>query len=298
MTQGGLTQGNSRDGLLADCSHCQALCCVGPVLTRSADFAIDKPAAVPCRNLLGDSCGIHTELRPRGFPGCLAFDCFGAGQQVVQVTFAGRHRNDGPDTAAAMFAALPVVQQLHETLWHLAQAAEVLPPGALHSEVVQLSTETRALASGSADELARLDTAAHRGRVGPLLALVSETVRSAIADRGPDQIGADLIGARLAGADLHGVSLRGAYLIGADLSGADLRCSDLLGADLRGADLRGARLTDALFLTRSQVAAAQGDITTTLPAVLESPPHWRPTRSSGAPADRRAGPVADGAARP
>lgn len=264
-----------RENLIADCARCQALCCVGPVLTRSADFAIDKPAGAPCPNLLGDSCGIHTELRPRGFPGCVAFDCFGAGQFLVEVTFAGRHRSDGPGTAAAMFAALPVVQQLHETLWYLAQAVEVLPPGALLSEVTRLGDETRVLAAGSAAELARLDTAAHRGQVGPLLTRVSETIRSVIPNRGPDRIGADLIGARLARADLHGISLRGAYLIGADLRGADLCGSDLLGADLRGADLRGARLAGALFLTSPQLAAAIGDAVTTLPAFLDPPAHWR-----------------------
>lgn len=264
-----------RENLIADCARCQALCCVGPVLTRSADFAMDKSAGVPCPNLLGDSCGIHTELRPRGFPGCVAFDCFGAGQHLVEVTFAGRHRSDGPDTAVAMFAALPVLQQLHETLWYLAQAVEVLPPGALLSEVTQLGDETRAMAAGSTDELARLDTTTHRGRVGLLLTRVSETVRAVITDRGADRIGADLIGARLAGADLRGICLRGAYLIGADLRGADLRGSDLLGADLRGADLRGARLIDALFLTRSQLAAAIGDATTSLPAFLDPPAEWR-----------------------
>ena len=267
-----------RQDLIADCSRCQALCCVGPILTRSADFAIDKPAGVPCPNLVDNSCGIHAELRPRGFPGCLAFDCFGAGQHLVEATFAGRHRNDGPDTAAAMFAALPVMQQLHETLWYLAQATESLPPGPLRAEVIALSDETRGLASGSAEELVRLDVAAHRGRVGPLLSRVSETVRADIPHRGADRIGADLIGARLAGADLHGISLRGAYLIGADLSGADLRGADLLGADLRGADLRRARLTDTLFSTNSQVAAAVGDAATTLPAFLQRPLHWHRAR--------------------
>ena len=43
---------------------------------------------------------MHAELRERGFPGCDVFDCFGAGQRVVQVVFgiiaglaANRHEN-------------------------------------------------------------------------------------------------------------------------------------------------------------------------------------------------------------
>ena len=102
--------------LQADCARCRALCCVGPAFAASADFAVDKPAGQPCVNLSDDDrCGIHTELRPRGFPGCVAYDCFGAGQQVVQVTFGGRDREP------AMFAVLPVVRALNELLWYLAE---------------------------------------------------------------------------------------------------------------------------------------------------------------------------------
>jgi len=32
---------------------------------------------------------IHNDLRRHGFPGCAVYDCFSAGQQVSQVTFAG-----------------------------------------------------------------------------------------------------------------------------------------------------------------------------------------------------------------
>jgi len=61
---------DSRQLLRADCSRCVGLCCVAPACSASADFAIDKAAGAPCPNLLTDSrCGIHDELRPRGFPG-------------------------------------------------------------------------------------------------------------------------------------------------------------------------------------------------------------------------------------
>lgn len=76
--------------LRADCARCMGLCCVAPGFARSADFAIDKPAGTACPNLAADdSCSIHSELRPRGFPGCTTYDCFGAGQQVTQQTYAG-----------------------------------------------------------------------------------------------------------------------------------------------------------------------------------------------------------------
>src|SRR5438270_12612197 len=79
--------------LQADCDRCVGLCCVAPGFSASADFAIDKPPGDPCPNLAtapGDfRCRIHERLRAEGFPGCTAYDCFGAGQHVTQVTFRG-----------------------------------------------------------------------------------------------------------------------------------------------------------------------------------------------------------------
>src|SRR4051812_13802483 len=111
---------DARRHLRADCANCAALCCVAPAFAASADFAVDKPAGMPCPNLRDDDlCGIHDRLRDRGFPGCAVFDCFGAGQHVTQGTFAGRSWRESPELAGAMFAVLPVMRQLHEMLWHL-----------------------------------------------------------------------------------------------------------------------------------------------------------------------------------
>ncbi len=104
-------------GLRADCSRCAGLCCVAPAFAASTDFAIDKPAGQPCPNLRTEfGCSIHDSLRKRGFPGCVAFDCFGAGQQVVQVTFAGRTWRQDPEIAESMFAVFAVMRQLMELL--------------------------------------------------------------------------------------------------------------------------------------------------------------------------------------
>jgi hypothetical protein len=170
-----------------------------------------------------------------------------------------------------MFAALPVMRQLHEMLWYLTEAAALPGAAVLHDEVRTLLARTEALTRAGGDELAALDVAGHRGVVGELLERVSALVRGR---GGADRRGADLMGADLRGADLRRAGLRGAYLIGADLRGADLRTADLLGADLRAADLRGADLRDALFLTRPQLTAARGDAATRIPAGLDRPAHW------------------------
>jgi hypothetical protein len=251
---------DARRDLRADCSRCQALCCVAPAFARSADFAIDKPAGRPCPNLGPEfGCRIHATLRNRGFPGCAVFDCFGAGQQVVQVTFAGQDWRHSPAVATSMFAVFKVMRQLKESLWHLAEARELLPAGPLRDRVEQAQAQTAGLADGSAGELERLDGAAHRRLVGALLAQVSEALRADVPRRAADRMGADLIGAKLNGANLRGISLRGAYL---------------LSADLRGADLRQARMQTSLFLTQPQLDAAQGDARTSIPRWLTRPKDW------------------------
>ena len=109
--------------LLADCSSCFGLCCVALPFSKSSDFATNKNAGDPCKNLQEDfGCGIHTGLRKKGFTGCTVYDCFGAGQKVSQQTYDGISWRDAPETASDMFETFPVVRQLHELLWYLAEA--------------------------------------------------------------------------------------------------------------------------------------------------------------------------------
>jgi len=248
---------------------------VAPAFSASADFAIDKAAGQACPHLQSDfRCGIHKTLRQRGFPGCAAYDCFGAGQKVAQVTFHGRDWRSEPGIAKQMFDVFTIMRQLHELLWFLSEALTLQPARALHGELKLALAETERLTRCSPDEIVRLDAAAHRRRVDALLLRSSELVRGQARRGKIERSGADLAGADLRGADLRGASLRGARLIGADLSGADLRVSDLLGADFRAADLRGADLRGSLFLTQSQLDAAKGDTSTKLPRSLERPAHW------------------------
>ncbi|TFV49520.1 pentapeptide repeat-containing protein [Blastococcus sp. TF02A_35] len=263
---------DDRAHLRADCSRCAGLCCVAPAFAASADFAVDKPAGTPCTHLADDfRCGIHAELRERGFPGCTVFDCFGAGQQITQSTFGGRSWGESPELARSQFAVLPVMRQLHEMLWYLAEVLALPAAAGLHAEAQARRTEVEDLTRLDAAALAGLDVGARRAEVGELLGRVSDAVRGG---RGPDRRGADLMGRDLRRTDVRGASLRGAYLIGADLRGSDLGTADLLGADLRAADVRGADLGRCLFLTQPQVTAARGDAATALPSAVRRPPHW------------------------
>ncbi|MEV7614509.1 pentapeptide repeat-containing protein [Streptomyces sp. NPDC089799] len=261
--------------LIADCGNCFALCCVALPFARSADFAFDKAAGTPCRNLRQDfRCGTHTTLRDKGLQGCTVFDCFGAGQQVSQVTFGGRDWRTDRGTAAAMFEVFPVMRQLHELLFYVDQALGLPAARPVHGALRTALAETEELTRADAAALAAADVPALRAGINTLLLKTSELVRAKAPGKKKNHRGADLMGARLSGADLRGANLRGAYLIAADLSRADLRTADLIGADLRDADLRGADLTDTLFCTQAQLNAARGSATTRIPAGLTRPAHW------------------------
>ncbi|MCW2802419.1 MAG: oxetanocin resistance protein [Propionibacteriaceae bacterium] len=271
---------------MADCERCFGLCCVALPFAASADFAFDKRAGEPCRNLQSDfRCGIHSRLRQGGFAGCTVYDCFGAGQQVSQVTFGGEDWRQDSERASRMFEVFPVMRQLHELLWLLGEALTRTTAEPLHRELDMALQQVEELTQSSAADLVELDLDSRRRDIGALLRRTSALVRAEVLAAGKelhgdligaDLNGADLIGADLNGADLRGADLRGAYLIAADLRGADLRMADLLGADLRDAELGGADLIGCIFLTQTQLNAARGDGGTSVPPTLTRPDHWSP----------------------
>lgn len=262
--------------LRADCARCVGLCCVALGMSRSADFAIQKLPGRPCPNLTpAFRCGIHDRLRQKGFAGCDAFDCFGAGQQVTERTFAGHSWLEEPAIAAAMFSVFDTMRHLKEALWHLAHAAAATTDPELSEEIERARTLVVGLTDAEPARLERFDAMAFQEEIGKLLGKVSTEVRAGLPAAAVDHRGADLAGAELSEADLRGADLRGALLMGSDLSRAELFGADLLGSDLRGANLAGARLEGALFLTQAQVASAVGDPTTTIPPSLARPRHWQ-----------------------
>lgn len=262
--------------LRADCENCFGLCCVALPYAKSADFAFDKDGGTPCRNLQSNYlCGIHKDLRNKGFRGCSAYECFGAGQKVSQVTYKGMDWRSNKDIAQEMFDVYPIVQQLHEMLWYLNEVLTIDAAKSIHKEVKQSIEDTENLTNKSPEFILSIDVTEHRSKVNKLLIRASELVRAQVPKRQKNaRRGMDYLGAKLKGEDLKGANLRGALLIAADLRNADLRWCDVIGADFRDADISGANLTGSIFLTQAQVNAAKGNKQTKLPAALVPPAHW------------------------
>lgn len=244
----GVDRAGGRDPVLApDCSRCLGLCCVALPFSRGAEFPEDKPAGRPCRHLSKDfRCAVHDRLAATGWRGCVRYECFGAGQLVSQVTYAGRGWREGPEVAEEMFSVLAVVRALHEIRFLVSDPA--CAASSYAADAAALDAELAALTRAPAEVLLDVDLASVRARAGALFAGVSgERARR---------------------------SHRGADLLGADLRGADLSDVDLLGADLRGADIRAADLSHALFVSQPQLNGTWGDAGTRIPHRLSRPALW------------------------
>lgn len=273
-----------RKNLQANCKNCFGLCCAALCFSASEGFPTNKEAGQPCINLQSDfKCSVHTNLAERGLKGCIAFDCFGAGQKVSQISFGGNDWRKVPESAKTMFEVFLIVSRLQELLWYLTEALTFEVSRSIYNDLRSTIEETEQLTYLSVEELLKLDIPVHRAKVDTLLQKTSELVRTE-ASGGKQKIslrckkvlgqGLDLIGADLRKRDMRGENLRGAYLIAADLRDVDLSGADLIGADFRDADLRGANLSKSIFLTQAQINAAKGNADTKIPSSLSRPMHW------------------------
>jgi hypothetical protein len=87
---------------------------------------------------------IMKSLSERGLKGCLAFDCFGAGQKVAQTTYAGHDWRSVPESAKQMFEVFLIMRQLHELLWYLAEALTLQPARPIYGALSSCSKRRNA----------------------------------------------------------------------------------------------------------------------------------------------------------
>ncbi|MBN7772797.1 pentapeptide repeat-containing protein [Clostridium aminobutyricum] len=270
--------------LRADCKNCFGMCCVALYFSTSEGFPIDKEPGTPCPNLQSNfTCGVHSHLRERGLKGCDAFDCFGAGPKIAQITFKGANWREKPEAANKMYESFLIMRQLQEVLWYLNQAANIKSDLPYRQHLDTVIKKIEKLTYLDADDLLKLDIAVHRAEANTYLLQTSELIRGQILKEiSSEQYkkkklkqGKEWMGKDLRNMNLKGANFRGAYLIAANLKDTVLKGADFIGADLRDADIRGADLSESLFLTQAQINVAKGDKTTKLPPVLACPAHWQ-----------------------
>lgn len=251
--------------LKIDCQNCFGICCVALYFSKFEGFPQDKVAGKACSHLSKDfKCSIHQDLSKKGFKGCIAYDCLGAGQKVAQVTYKGVDWKQASNPE--IFDVFLVMRQLHEMLWYLTDASLQKLESALKESIDKMILKLETVTKQDSTTLLALDIESYRDEVNQLLRQVG-TLSS-------ERFGKDLMGKNLTKKNLVNADLRGALLIAANLKGQDLSGANLIAADLRDADVRGAKLDKCLFLTQSQINTAKGDKHTLLPAYLTRPMHW------------------------
>jgi hypothetical protein len=167
--------------LVPDCGSCAAICCVATSFEASDDFAFDKPASTACPHLTPSCrCNIHDELGERGFGGCAAYGCYGAGQRVTRAFGAeapDRDWGDRGDTPRRDRAFL-VMRELHELLWLLTEAAKLCPPSRddLRAHLASEANTLDVLASASLPSILDIDIASLRRRAERALRLVGDAL--------------------------------------------------------------------------------------------------------------------------
>jgi len=103
---------------------------------RSSLFALDKPAGQACPNL--DKCGactIHDTRAERGYGGCIAFDCQGAGQRTTALFAARGSWMQDPLLIEPISRAFGQLLRVHEHL-SLLEVAETLNLSRAEREVL------------------------------------------------------------------------------------------------------------------------------------------------------------------
>lgn len=137
--------------LVADCDRCAALCCVWLGFDAGPAFGFSKPAGTPCAHLRGTRCGIHVSLVRRGFAGCAAFDCYGAGQRA---TYLG-----------GQVEVFTILREIHELMWTLDGTA-----GLCETLAGRIAPLVQALAAiDSVEAILAADLTTHRAAARTLL---------------------------------------------------------------------------------------------------------------------------------
>ena len=259
--------------LSIDCSKCCGLCCIALYFSKSEGFPTDKDAGKPCINLMSDfRCSIHSKLVDCKMKGCLAYDCFGAGQLVTNTIYKGNDWKSKPEISEQMFRVFLVVWQLHQLLWYLAEALSLVADKKIICDINSLITEYEEIIALSPDNILKLDIESYKLKVNQILKNVTKLV--CIESNNENNKTVDYIGKNFKKQNLDGKDFSMTLLIAANLEGCSLHRASFLGADLRDANIKNTDLSKSIFLTQGQINSAKGNKNTILPKYLSLPTTW------------------------
>ena len=237
--------------------------------SRASGFGVNKASGAPVPPPRARRPVRHPRHPARGrLAGVTVFDCFGAGQQVSQVTYGGVSWREHDDLGE-MAAVLSVMRQLHEMLAHLDRGRAAARPGVPRRpprparRAARRRRRTSCWPSTSTSCATRSATCwrGQRARAGRWAGRI-DLARRRPGRQGPARHRPARRGAARRPADRRRPARRGPH------RGRPARRG-------RARHRRARRdLAGALFLTQPQLNAMRGDAATRLPGGLARPGHW------------------------
>lgn len=255
--------------LRIDCEKCSGLCCVALYCLKTDGFPANKDAGVACKHLMPDfCCTIHSKLVSKNMRGCLAYDCFGAGQKVTQSCYPDINWKSAPEKANEIFRVFLTIFQLHQMEWYLLEALSLAPDEHIRLKIKALIDENEQMTSQCPKEILNLSVEKYRSKVNQILKPVIASSQSG-GGKSKDCLGKDFKKANLDGRDFSM-----ALMIAANLEGCSLKGANFLGADMRDVRIFNTDLSECIFLTQMQINSTKGNLHTKLPVNLFCPIFW------------------------
>lgn len=260
--------------LKIQCDQCLGLCCRALYFSKIDGFPEDKTAGRACSYLCPDSaCSIYSQLKEKHLKGCMIYDCFGAGQHMS--TWLRQQHTSIPNIMDdSMMDAFYKLMNLHQQLWYLKQAQELIQEHALQIPIQNVLVSLETLIALNPHTISKQDIEASHYAVNTILKKVSDHFLEAYPHRYRLNSGSYL-GKSFNQPSLIGCDFSMKLLIGCDFTGCDLTHANFLGSDIRDADFSNADLRRALFLTQFQINSVKGNESTQLPAYLHRPRTWK-----------------------
>lgn len=260
-----------KSNLGINCKDCSGLCCVALYFNQSDGFPENKKAGKPCVNLNKDyTCKIYTQLETKQLKGCIAYDCFGAGQKVTQEWKLKGAWNSNDLIKQDIFRSFEINQLLNQIMWYLLEAYTICDDSDIN-RINHLILENINYTRMEPKELLACDIETYRKNVNVEL----KQLTTKIAKQSINKIESKFQFEKdFSTQDISYMDFTMAYLIGSNLDGCKLRYTNFLGTDLRDVSIKNTDLTESIFLTQFQVNSMLGNKYTVLPDGLTYPVKW------------------------
>lgn len=259
-----------------NCEKCCGLCCVALFFSKSDGFPKDKESGVVCDNLQTDyECKKHSKLTQLGLKGCLAYDCFGAGQCITARlnTLPNWHSAHTSKEHEEIFQSFCIIMRIQQTLWYLSQCLCLRTSQSEKEQAKSLLHEGSTLIDKPFEVLENLHPQPFYKKANEYLKHIWELQKSNHPNMSNQSI-KNYMGKQFQNKNLIGRDFSMALLIAANLEQASLYGANLLGADMRDTNICNTDLSQCLFLTQMQINTAKGNHNTILPPFLHKPKHW------------------------